>query len=55
VPPDRVPGPPEREVTSLARGRRPSLRLQNVSGRRPSTEGGDRNISRNRNKVKWVG
>src|SRR5205807_2016218 len=32
VSPQRSPGPPECEVTSLARGSRASLRLQNVSG-----------------------
>ena len=35
VPTRRCPGPPECEVTSLARGSRTSLRLQNVSGDAP--------------------
>jgi hypothetical protein len=36
VPPGRVPGPPECVAANHARGRRPLLRLQNASGRRPS-------------------
>jgi hypothetical protein len=35
VPPGRVPGPPECEVTSLARGRRILLHHRDVSRRRP--------------------
>ena len=38
MPPDRVPGPPECEVTSLARGRHPLSRFSSVLQERPSVE-----------------
>jgi len=38
MPPDRVPGPPECEVTSLARGRNPSSRFSSALQERSSVE-----------------